>query len=266
MNRINSSSSARRFALAQNSLNHLAHAFISSLISRIQSYRVCWCSLNTTFSLVSCSLIEPPLLQHVFIFDHWRWISRGSSLASQPENIQNNITNPIGQKNKIFLGTQYGIHMQWIVMYCEAYWLPRTVKLSTNHLLFIWVRRLIIQGLMQSLSIIEYFNVIKDRWSGLVCAVEGDPVDQFVLEVAKEALSNCVVPAITLATHTGDYAVILLNLLIPVCGVGRSSISMMNQARIGFATVVCHMAILGTQYGIHGHCKVSVLLSTPHNT
>ena len=62
----------------------------------------------------------------------------------------------------------------------------------------------------------------------------------FPFQAAKESLYRGIVPAITVATHAADYAVLLQPSLIVMAGVLTASVGMMQQTRQRFSQVDRH--------------------------
>ena len=93
---------------------------------------------------------------------------------------------------------------------------------------FIAHRADIAKRLMQTLPVVEHFDVVKDRAAGLVTRPEGAMPCQFILQVSKEAFSDRIVIIVALAAHARDHAVLLQDRPVGVAGVDSALIGVLD--------------------------------------
>lgn len=92
----------------------------------------------------------------------------------------------------------------------------RPLLTSAGHELF---GALVAEGALQTLAIVEDFDVLEDRAFGLLARREPAAVDQFGLEPAPEALGHGVVVAVAPPAHAGHRAVRPQQTLVLIAGV-----------------------------------------------
>ena len=72
---------------------------------------------------------------------------------------------------------------------------------------------------MSPSAIVIHFHILKDLPSRFIPSSELMPVDQLDLERVKKALSNGIIPAITLPAHASDELVLCQDRLKVIAGV-----------------------------------------------
>jgi hypothetical protein len=83
----------------------------------------------------------------------------------------------------------------------------------------------------------DVFSHVSNRFlASSVPAITGP----FALQAAEEALNRGIVPAVSLATHAADHAVLFQQFLVVMAGVLAAAIGMMNQTRRWFSQVDRH--------------------------
>ena len=71
---------------------------------------------------------------------------------------------------------------------------------------------------MFALRVVEEFDVIEHVLAGFFAGFVFPAADSFAFEQVKEALDNCVIPAVATAAHVGDQIVLLSELLPFIAG------------------------------------------------
>lgn len=84
---------------------------------------------------------------------------------------------------------------------------------------------------MQSLTVVEAFDVSDDRDPCDVPGGEGLAMDQFVLQGRKEALGTRVVVAVAVSTHAGQHAVCRHQSTVVARAVEHAAVRVMDEAR-----------------------------------
>jgi len=81
---------------------------------------------------------------------------------------------------------------------------------------------------MAALTIVKYFNVVKNVGSSLSARSVFETIYPFRLQGMEEALHRSVVPTISLTAHAADKAVNLEFVLIVFTGILAASVRMMD--------------------------------------
>ena len=108
-------------------------------------------------------------------------------------------------------------------------------------LLFIIQWTEITQRRVQSLTIIEYLNVIKQAATSLILAFVSDTVDALDLQRGKPTLNRRIVVTISFTTHAGDHSVNGERILEISTGILAAAIRMENETRRWLTRTYCHI-------------------------
>ena len=93
-------------------------------------------------------------------------------------------------------------------------------------LLFELDGRSIAERRMFTLPVVEHFDGLEDRLSGLVPGLETVGMDQLRLEGMEETLGRGMVPAIALAAHAAEIPLVLQECLETAGGVRAAAVAM----------------------------------------
>ena len=94
---------------------------------------------------------------------------------------------------------------------------------------------------MRSLPVIEHFDVVEDSRTGFFSRGKSLVVNEFILEIAEEALDHGIVVAIAFAAHADLGADLKQFGLVIDADVGRAAITVMDEPGVRLAQVECHL-------------------------
>src|SRR5579875_4106628 len=100
---------------------------------------------------------------------------------------------------------------------------------------------------MPSLSIIVHLQIFKQRLSGLLMGGIELVANTLFFERAEKGLHGSVVPTISFAGHADHCTNVLQWLLIRVAGILTTSITVMDEARLGAAASHSHLQRIFSQ-------------------
>lgn len=86
---------------------------------------------------------------------------------------------------------------------------------------------------MQATAVIKQFDIVEDRDPRLLAGTERAVPGELVLQVGEKALGDRIVPAVALATHACDHAMLIEHGPVGGTGVDHPLVRMVNESQLG---------------------------------
>lgn len=118
-------------------------------------------------------------------------------------------------------------------------------------------RRVAERGVATTPVVVGHFDVIEQIGNRLGAGRVARAINPFVLQAVEEALRRRVVPAVPLATHRANHAVLGNFLLVHMAGVLASPIRVMDQAGCWSSAELAHGQRIG--HDVSGHPRLDRL-------
>ena len=100
---------------------------------------------------------------------------------------------------------------------------------------------------MGSLPVIEHLDVVEDARTGFFSGGKSVVMNEFILEIAKEAFDHGIVVAVAFAAHADLGADLKQFGLVIGPDVGRAAIAVMDEPGVRLAQVECHLQCVQAQ-------------------